>query len=56
MFEPVTFGLAFLVAIAFHIYRRERRLNRMDDFDGGWRQDHPRVTTIIYSKHIKQKE
>jgi hypothetical protein len=39
MFEPVTFGLAFIVVVALHIFRRERRLNRMDEFDGGYRHD-----------------
>jgi hypothetical protein len=53
MFEPVTFGLAFLVAIAVHIYRRERRLNRAHDFDGGWRHENEIRVTKILSPHVR---
>jgi hypothetical protein len=53
MFEPVTFAFAFLVAIAVHIYRRERRFNRADEFDGGWRHENEIRVTKILSPHIR---
>jgi hypothetical protein len=53
MFEPVTFGLAFLVVLAVYIYRRERRLNRMDEFDGGWRHENEIRVTKILSPHVR---
>jgi hypothetical protein len=52
MFEPVTFGIAFLVVLAVHIFRRERRINRMDEFDGGWRHENEIRVTKILSPHI----
>jgi hypothetical protein len=53
MFEPVTFGLAFLVVIAIHIYRRERQRNRMDEFDGGYAHDNEIRVTKILSPHVR---
>jgi hypothetical protein len=56
MFDPATFGIAFLIVCAVHVYIREHRRERQDEFDGGFRHDHPRVTTTIYSKHVKQRD
>jgi len=39
MFEPVTFAIAFIVVMVIYIYRRERRFNRLNEFDGGWRHE-----------------
>jgi hypothetical protein len=53
MFEPVTFALAFVVVIAIHIYRRERRIQRADEFDGGYRHDNEVRVTKILSPHVR---
>jgi hypothetical protein len=53
MFEPVTFGIAFIVVVALHIYRRERRINRADEFDGGYRHDNEVRVTKILSPHVR---
>jgi hypothetical protein len=53
MFDPVTFGIAFIIAIAVHIYRRERRLNRAHEFDGGYSHDNEIRVTKILSPYIR---
>jgi hypothetical protein len=50
-------ALAFLIGLALAIYTRRRKQPKVPEFDGGFRHNNPaRVTTIIYSSHVKQKD
>jgi hypothetical protein len=53
MFDPVTFGIAFIIVCAVHVYIRERRREREDEFDGGWRHENDTRITKILSPHIR---
>jgi hypothetical protein len=53
MFEPVTFAIAFAVVLAIYIYRRERRINRPREFDGGWQHENEIRVTKILSPHVR---
>jgi uncharacterized membrane protein YphA (DoxX/SURF4 family) len=48
--------LAIMITAVFavHLFRHYRK--PPPEFDGGFRHNHPRVTTTIYSKHINEKD
>lgn len=48
--------IAFLIGLALAMYRKRRRTPQEPEFDGGFRHQHPRVTTIIYSKNVLHKD
>lgn len=46
---------ALVIGLALWRYARRRKSPVVPDFDGGFRHQHPRVTTIIYSKDVHHK-
>lgn len=44
------------IGFIFGCAARPAETGEESDFDGGFRAEHPRVTTIIYSPHVQQKD
>ena len=47
-------AIMITAVLVVHLFRHYRK--PPPEFDGGFRHEHPRVTTTIYSQHIKNED